>query len=170
MMRVSRHPQPLTEMPACSSSPEFPTMKLRTSGAFSFVPGRDRKGGGVGKYNFSQMVCIVFVFCAAAVIASPAQTLTTLHSFDSTDAANPFAGLVQYTDGNLYGTTGYGGANNRGTVFKISPQSPYTMTVLYNFCNLEACADGSQPYAGLILGTDGNFYGTTLFGGKNSFG
>ena len=199
-------------------------MKLRTSGAFSFVPGRDRKGGGVGKYNFSQMVCIVFVFCAAAVIASPAQTLTTLHSFDSTDAANPFAGLVQatdgnfygttysggaanngavfkvtpsgvfttlysfcsqknctdgalpvggliqYSDGNLYGTTGYGGANNRGTVFKISPQSPYTMTVLYNFCNLEACADGSQPYAGLILGTDGNFYGTTLFGGKNSFG
>ena len=176
----------------------------------------------MGKFSVSKKVCIVCVFCAAAVIASPAQTLTTLHSFKSTDGAYPFAGLfqasdgnfygttysggannegtvfkitpsgtlvwvysfcsqpncpdgalpvgglIQYTDGNLYGTAGYGGANNRGTVFKITLSG--TLTTLYNFCNLEACADGSQPYAGLLLGTDGNFYGTTLFGGKNSYG
>jgi len=162
------------------------------------------------------------VFCVATAIVSLAQTLTTLHSFDNTDGANPFAGLVQasdgdfygttynggannegtvfkitpsgtlvwvysfctrpncadgalpvggliqYTDGNLYGTTGYGGANNRGTVFKITMSG--TLTTLYSFCNLEACADGALPYAGLVLATNGNFYGTTEFGGKYSYG
>jgi len=52
---------------------------------------------------------------------TPAGTLTTLHSFSSTDGASPNATLVQATNGNFYGTTDNGGTNNYGTVFKITP-------------------------------------------------
>jgi uncharacterized repeat protein (TIGR03803 family) len=94
--------------------------------------------------------------------------LTSLHSFDKTDGANPYAGLVQGTDGNLYGTTYTGGANNVcgeynnqgcGTVFKITPSGK--LTTLHNFNG----TDGSYPEAGLAQGADGNFYGTTNEGG-----
>jgi len=86
--------------------------------------------------------------------------LTTLHSFDRTDGAGPYdAGLVQATDGNFYGTTYQGGADDYGTVFKITPRGK--LTTLHSFSN----ADGSFPRAGLVQGTDGNFYGTTQEGG-----
>ncbi|MGG7379024.1 choice-of-anchor tandem repeat GloVer-containing protein, partial [Escherichia coli] len=58
-------------------------------------------------------------------------TFTVLASFDGKDAGNPYAGLIQSTDGNFYGTTGYGGANNEGTVFKITPGGK--VTVLHSF-------------------------------------
>ena len=94
---------------------------------------------------------------------TPGGTLTTLYSFCSrtncTDGANPYAGLVQSTDGNFYGTTGFGGANSYGTVFKMTPSG--TLTTLYSFCSQTNCADGNTPYAGLVQGTDGNFYGAT---------
>jgi len=103
---------------------------------------------------------------------TPSGTLTTLHSFCSqscTDGAAPYAGLVQGTDGNFYGTT-FGGAGNatNGTVFKITPSG--TLTTLYDFCNQSVCPDGANPYAGLVQATDGNFYGTTFFGGANGVG
>ena len=79
------------------------------------------------------MICIVFVICAATAIASPAQILTTLHSFSGADGAVPIAGLVQASDGNFYGTTAFGGTNSSGgTVFKITPSG--TLTTLYSFC------------------------------------
>jgi uncharacterized repeat protein (TIGR03803 family) len=111
---------------------------------------------------------LVCVFSAVAVIASPAQTLTTLISFNGPDGDNPYAGLVLGTDGNLYGTTYQGGANGnyQGTVFKISPQSPYTLTTLHTFLGYPT--DGSFPYAGLVQGTDGFFYGTTVNGGTSN--
>ena len=108
-----------------------------------------------------QSVFLLFslaIFCAAAVIASPAQTLTTLHSFDSTDGANPFAGLFQASDGNFYGTTYNGGANNEGTVFKITPSG--TLVWVYSFCSQPNCTDGALPVGGLIQYSDGNLYGT----------
>src|SRR5579862_10019393 len=83
-----------------------------------------------------------------------AQKLTTLDSFAGRDGAQPYAGLVQGSDGNFYGTTYYGGANDQGTVFKITPSG--TLTTLYNFGG----SDGALPYAGLVQGSDGNFYGT----------
>jgi uncharacterized repeat protein (TIGR03803 family) len=69
----------------------------------------------------------------------------------------PYAGLIQATDGNLYGTTLGGGTKGGGTVFKITPSGK--LTTLYSFAN------GSWPYAGLIQATDGNLYGTTQGGG-----
>ncbi len=81
------------------------------------------------------------------------------------DGNDILGGLIQGTDGNFYGTTGEGGTNGRGTVFKITPSGK--LTTLYNFCAKTNCTDGEFPVAGLIQATDGNFYGTTWFGGAN---
>ncbi len=118
---------------------------------------------------------LLCVFCVLGAIGSPAQTFTTLVSFNGTDGSDPEYGpLVQGTDGNFYGTTGEGGATyggavgGNGTVFKITPTG--TLTTLYNFCSQPYCTDGSIPWAGLVLATDGNFYGTTAQGGANGWG
>jgi uncharacterized repeat protein (TIGR03803 family) len=118
---------------------------------------------------------LAVVLCVAATITSSAQTLTTITNFDFTNGAYPAASVVQGTDGNLYGTTEYGGSNNGcgggddcGTVFKITTSG--TLTSLYSFCAASHCTDGSVPTSGLVQGTDGNFYGTTIYGGANNSG
>jgi uncharacterized repeat protein (TIGR03803 family) len=99
-------------------------------------------------------------------------TLTTVHTFDGTDGAYPNGGLAQGANGKLYGTTSAGGPNTAcvnggcGTVFTITPSG--MLTTLYNFCSQSNCTDGYVPEAELVQGTDGNFYGTTLFGGASS--
>ncbi len=105
---------------------------------------------------------------------TPNGTLAMLYSFCSQpgciDGGKPTAGLVQATDGNLYGTTTWGGLygpGSVGTIFKITPEG--TLTTIYNFCQ-GGCADGEYPQAGLIQGTDGNLYGTTLYGGTTGAG
>jgi uncharacterized repeat protein (TIGR03803 family) len=120
----------------------------------------------MSKLSLWKTIGLVCVFCAAAVIDSPAQTLTTLASFNGSNGADPQASLVQGLDGNFYGTTFAGGANDDGTVFKITPGG--TLTTLYNFCSKTGCTDGSGPQAGLVLATDGNFYGTTELGGAST--
>lgn len=99
---------------------------------------------------------------------SPTGTLATLHSFAGTDGAEPLAGLVQATDGHFYGTTYTGGPNDEGVVFKINASG--TFTILHSFCSQTACADGQNPFAGLVEGIDGNLYGTTLGGGAQGHG
>ncbi|HEY6290600.1 MAG TPA: choice-of-anchor tandem repeat GloVer-containing protein [Terriglobia bacterium] len=103
---------------------------------------------------------------------TPSGTLTTLYGFCSqsgcTDGRISVGTLVQATDGNLYGTTSINGANGGGTAFKITPGG--TLTTLYGFCSQSGCADGTNPGAGLVQGTDGNFYGTTEFGGVSCSG
>jgi uncharacterized repeat protein (TIGR03803 family) len=99
---------------------------------------------------------------------TPEGVETVLHSFSggSADGAGPQnARLIQGSDGNLYGTTTNGGAQNFGTVFKITPEA--VETVLYSFSGL---SDGAYPLAGLFQGSDGNFYGTTSAGGMNDGG
>jgi len=100
--------------------------------------------------------------------AASGVTFTTLHSFGS--PADPLAGLVQGTDGDLYGTTVSGGTNcsnagGCGTIFKVTPSG--TLTTVYSFCAQTSCADGEYPYAPLVQATDGELYGTTLRGGVN---
>ena len=98
--------------------------------------------------------------------------LTTLWSFcslpDCSDGAYPEAALVQGIDSNFYGTTSGGGTNNAGTVFKITPAG--ALTPLWQFCSLPDCTDGAYPYAALFQAADGNFYGTTEYGGTNDDG
>ena len=108
----------------------------------------------------------------AAALALPAfgaqagVVLTTLHSFQVfTNGASPRAGLVQGSDGSFYGTTSSSGMNGYGTVFKISANG--TLTSLYSFTGGN---DGANPYAGLVQGSDGYFYGTTFWGGTNDNG
>src|SRR5271157_2498637 len=97
--------------------------------------------------------------------------LTTLYSFCTqnycTDGDNP-GGLIQGTDGNFYGMTGFGGANENGSVFKITPEG--ALTTLYSFCSLIGCRDGERPGGRITQGTDGNFYGTTYYGGTDGVG
>jgi uncharacterized repeat protein (TIGR03803 family) len=76
----------------------------------------------------------------------------------------PFAGLVQGTDGNFYGTTQYGGFSSYGTIYKITPAG--ALTTLHNF-HLQ---DGSVPDGTLLQATNGIFYGTTEFGGAYGTG
>lgn len=110
----------------------------------------------------------VFLLCLVTATVLPAQNFTTLVNFNGANGAAPQPeGLAQGIDGNLYGTTLQGGANNNGTVFKMTPAG--ALTTLYNFCSLNApgafCLDGNHPAAALVQATDGNFYGTTTNGG-----
>jgi uncharacterized repeat protein (TIGR03803 family) len=115
-----------------------------------------------------KMVGVILAFCLAAAIASPAQVkFTTLATFRGTNGGGPSA-LVQATDGNFHGTTFYGGTNNEGTVFRITPKGK--LTTLYSFCVQLGCPDGYNPGSGLVQGPDGNFYGTTESGGAANSG
>jgi len=92
--------------------------------------------------------------------------LTPLHSFSGgADGANPVGQLTQGTNGILYGTAYVGGASGNGTVFQITTSGAFQL--LYSFTN---GSDGANPAAGLALGNDGNFYGTTYSGGPNNDG
>lgn len=117
------------------------------------------------------------VFEIAKTHSGYAKTPTILYSFcahpDCADGSSPMAGLVADKDGNLFGTTQLGGANDQGEVFEIVKtdrgyaRSP---TILYSFCSQASCTDGSQPTASLLLGPGGDLFGTTQLGGAASEG
>jgi uncharacterized repeat protein (TIGR03803 family) len=102
---------------------------------------------------------------------TPSGTLTTLYSFCAlagcADGYFPSNGLVQAADGNFYGTTQYGPAQN-GTVFKITLSGE--LTTLHVFCSLKDCLDGSYPQAGLVQAANGELYGSAHFGGTYGYG
>ncbi len=92
--------------------------------------------------------------------------LITLYAFlGQPDAGYPYGGLIADSQGNLYGTTYYGGANGAGAVFKVSP-GPTTAgwrdSVLYSF---QGGTDGGSPTSTLLFDASGNLYGTTSAGG-----
>jgi uncharacterized repeat protein (TIGR03803 family) len=113
------------------------------------------------------------ISAALGSVTSPTLTLTVTTQMDSvlysftgaSDGSSPVTGLIQGTDGNFYGTTSAGGTSNNGTVFVVTPGG--TETVLHSFAG---GSDGANPQAGLILGSDGNFYGTTANGGTANLG
>lgn len=124
--------------------------------------------GTTFKGGDSDASCVGVPGCGTVFKITPEGTLTTLYNFCSqtncTDGEGPVAPLVQATDANFYGTTGYGGGSDAcgfygcGTVFKIT--SLATLTTLHTFDS----TDGAQPN-GLLQSTNGSFYGTTSEGG-----
>ncbi|MEN9391559.1 MAG: hypothetical protein RL017_857, partial [Pseudomonadota bacterium] len=102
------------------------------------------------------------------VSPTPASTPveSVLYSFQGgSDGSSPRSALIMGANGNLYGTTYYGGAMNYGTVFKITSQGQET--ILYSF---QGGNDGAFPSAGLIMDVNGNLYGTTYEGGGKDTG
>jgi len=98
---------------------------------------------------------------------TPTGSLSTFYTFtDGTEGALPEAPPVQGPDGNFYGTTcpACNGQAGHGAIYKVTPAG--TFSVLYPFDGTH----GDQPEAALLLGTDGNFYGTTAYGGLNGYG
>jgi uncharacterized repeat protein (TIGR03803 family) len=97
-------------------------------------------------------------------------TMTTLASFSNTNGARPYAALALQGDGSFYGTTDAGGITNStytegmGTVFKVTTNGSVTTLVSFNYEN------GANPAAGLTMGNDGSFYGTTADGGSGGYG
>ena len=93
-------------------------------------------------------------------------SLTVLHAFvAATDGGYPVGGVTQGRDGNLYGTTNSGGPLGYGTVFKVDAAGVLTVLHAFDYTN-----DGAYPYASVIQGRDGNFYGTTSYAGPNNAG
>ena len=148
--------------PNCSDG-LFPSSLIEgTDGNFYGVT----EQGGANTYQ----ACGAGSGCGAGTVfrLTRAGVLTTLYSFcnhaDCTDGANPSAPPLQGSDGNFYGTTLSGGLSGCGgygcgTVYKITPSG--TLSTLYRFCNTANCADGVGPFAALVEGPDGDFYGTT---------
>ena len=118
---------------------------------------------------------VLFVVTLALAASAWASTETILYNFCSqsscTDGYVPLGSLVADSSGNhLFGTTYQGGANNLGEVFELTNSGgTWTQTVLYSFTGVNN-NDGQNPYAGLILDSAGNLYGTTLYGGPNNQG
>jgi uncharacterized repeat protein (TIGR03803 family) len=139
------------------------------------IQGSDGKFYGTTIAGGASANCADSGGCGTVFEMTPAGVTTVLHAFTGTggDGRGPYGGVIQGSDGSFYGTTNSGGANvsstspaGCGTVFKIT--STGVETVLYSF-NCSA-GDGEQPQAGLIQGSDGNFYGTTYQGGSGSGG
>jgi uncharacterized repeat protein (TIGR03803 family) len=132
------------------------------------VQGSDGNFYGTTYYGGASTACSGG--CGTVFKMTPSGTVTTLHSFDYKDGAYPpVAALLQVADGSFYGTTlngGTGGCTNAcGTIYRITPTGPFTL--IHRFLGYP---DGSAPYSGLIQATDGNFYGTTSFGGVYNWG
>uniref|UniRef100_UPI00333F820F choice-of-anchor tandem repeat GloVer-containing protein n=1 Tax=Castellaniella defragrans TaxID=75697 RepID=UPI00333F820F len=93
---------------------------------------------------------------------------SVLHFFgdDEIDGKTPSGGLTLGADGNLYGTTEFGGRDNRGIVYQLTPTGK--LTVLHSFGSVSD--DGENPKNGVVQDNDGNLYGTTGAGGRAGVG
>lgn len=96
-------------------------------------------------------------------------TESVLYSFTGSggDGNGPFAGVI-LNDSVLYGTTFCGGTSGGGTVYSLTPGSPWTESVLYSFGG--ASGDGQNPHAALVSAGSGVYYGTTYYGGASGNG
>jgi uncharacterized repeat protein (TIGR03803 family) len=124
-------------------------------------------------------VCNGTLGCGVIFKITPAGRFTLLHSFNGAfatpaEGGRPAGRLLLAKDGNFYGTTTQGGYTadkvaNQGTIFKITPGGVFTTLISFEG-DFNGFADPDLPYAGLIQGRDGSFYGTSQFGGTSGAG
>lgn len=122
---------------------------------------------GTASQNGESSWGVVFALRPASTVRaslSPLWIESVLYNFTGgSDGGLPGSDLVMDSAGNLYGTTQDGGVYQSGTVFELSPSgSGWTQTVLHSFSGGD---DGAFPYAGVVLDSSGNLYGTTVNGG-----
>jgi len=142
----------LYEFPSLGCSVQPNALTLNTDGSF-YGTTQGANCGSAGLGTFFKI--------------TPSGTLTTLHTFqgDPNDAAYPSA-VTLGSDGNFYGTSTAGGSYNGGTVFKITPKGK--VILLYSFEN--SGTDPYEPAAPMTQGTNGEWYGTTFYGGTYGYG
>lgn len=120
--------------------PDAPLMQANSGSFYGVTESGGSSGGNTGN---------VFKVTSSGAF-------NVVSTFTGNNGHNSFASVVQGSDGNFYGTATQGGASNLGVVFKMTPNG--TLTDLYSFTG---SGDGVYPYGGLVLASDGNFYGTT---------
>jgi len=129
-----------------------------------------------GNVNLSYCGSSGYSGCGTVFMLDPNGVETVLHNFNGADGANPSAGLIRDGNGDLYGTTVFGGrlqdctgngSAGCGVVFQLSGRKE---TVLHRFCSVGSCADGAEPLGGLVMDASGALYGTTYFGGAHGPG
>jgi len=155
-IKINKHSPTLSILHAFSGSAPNganPYASLVTDGKGNFYGAT--VGGGDGN-------------CGTIFKIDAAKNFTRLYSFSAAleDGSNPYGALVWGDDGALYGTTYSGGSANLGVIFKITPTGVFTQLYSFTYSNI----DGANPYAALVQGRDGNFYGTTYAGGPNNVG
>lgn len=124
-------------------------------------------------------VCNGTLGCGVIFKITPTGTFTLLHTFNGAfatlaEGGVPTGRLILGSDGNFYGTTNEGGLTadniaNQGTIFRVSPNGAFTTLLSFEGVN-NGFTDPAHPYAGLIQGRDGKFYGTSEFGGTSGVG
>lgn len=112
------------------------------------------------KWNFS----VLYSFCAQTDCVDGRDPQAAL-SYAGKESGAPYDGTSP-----LFGTASLAGANKQGVAFKLTPGTPWTEQVLYNFCSQSNCADGADPVAALTIDPAGDIFGTTYTGGANNRG
>jgi uncharacterized repeat protein (TIGR03803 family) len=123
--------------------------------------GADGNFYGVTRHNRIS----VFEFYGTIFKVTPAGQITTLYALNNTDGAYPYAGLIEGSDGNFYGTTYTGAYNLNGIIFRITPAGSFTTLAV-----LDGFNTGAHPAAALVEGADGSLYGTTTSDGPGGCG
>ena len=142
---------------------------------YDFSRSADGNGGPWGELapmadgRYAGVTCCGGAGAHGTIYATNLQgTTRTLHAFAGSDGWSPNGPLVQTADGNLYGTAYGGGRGSYGTVYRLAPDGGFT--VLHAFTGTSTHRDGEGPEGGLLLASDGNFYGTTVLGGRYDAG
>jgi uncharacterized repeat protein (TIGR03803 family) len=129
---------------------------------------RPKKPRSIAKAVFAIFIASLLASSAFLPTCAQAQKFKVLHTFHGWNGAEPVGGLVRDAAGNIYGTTGVGGTGNCsggtgcGTAFKLNNSGQQIWLHKFNG------RDGAIPVAGLLRGSSGNLFGTTLEGGDLS--